>query len=50
MNDQSVFDILKARASEAGIVKVSPHDFRRSFATDLLDAGADIKTMRKLIR
>lgn len=49
MNDQSVLDILKARATEAGIVKVSPHDFRRSFATDLLDAGADIVTVQKLM-
>lgn len=49
MSDQSVLDISKARAKQAGIAKVSPHDFRRTFATDLLDGGADIVTVQKLM-
>src|SRR5690606_30135892 len=48
MNDQSVFDILAKRAAEAGMKDVSPHDFRRTFISGLLDAGADITTVQKM--
>jgi site-specific recombinase XerD len=48
MSDQAVLGILAKRGEEAGVSHFSPHDLRRSFISDLLDAGADIATVQKL--
>jgi site-specific recombinase XerD len=48
MTPQSVLLILHKRAKEAGVLSFSPHDFRRTFCSDLLDAGVDIVTVSKL--
>jgi len=48
MTTQAVYAMLKARAEAAGIPTMSPHDLRRTFVGDLLDAGADIVTVQKL--
>jgi site-specific recombinase XerD len=48
MTDQAVFHILRRRATKAGVSSFSPHDLRRSFISDLLDAGADISTVQQL--
>jgi len=48
MTTQAIYDMLKARATAAGIPDMSPHDLRRTFVGDLLDTGADIVTVQKL--
>jgi site-specific recombinase XerD len=48
MSDQSIYDILQKRAEEAGLKHFSPHDLRRSFVSDLLDAGADASMVQRL--
>jgi site-specific recombinase XerD len=45
---QSVLDILATRATEAGVAPFSPHDLRRTFISELLEAGADISVAQKL--
>jgi integrase len=47
MSDQAVLDILRQRGEQAQVSAFSPHDFRRTFISNLLDAGADISTMQK---
>lgn len=48
MTPQAVLLIVQKRAAEAGVEQFSPHDFRRTFCSDLLDAGVDIVTVQKL--
>lgn len=48
MTSDAVLRILKRRGLEAGVDAFSAHDFRRTFCSDLLDAGVDIVTVQKL--
>ena len=48
MTMQALYLALAERGREAGVASFSPHDLRRSFVSDLLDAGADISTVAKL--
>ena len=44
LSDQAVLTCMRSQATDAGVVAFTPHDFRRTFISDLLDAGVDIVT------
>lgn len=47
---QSVFLFIKALALKAGVRKnISPHTFRHSFATHLVEAGADLRAVQEML-
>ena len=49
LSDQAIYSILKKRGEEAGLSEFTPHDMRRTFAGDLLDAGVDLVTVKNLM-
>jgi integrase len=49
LTDQAVYNVIVERCVQAGVKLFAPHDLRRTFAGDLLDAGADIATVAKLM-
>ncbi|MEN9698373.1 MAG: hypothetical protein RL448_328 [Actinomycetota bacterium] len=50
LSRQSAWKVVKEATKAAGIdVKVTPHVFRHSYATHLLDGGADIRVVQELL-
>ncbi|MDE6147190.1 MAG: tyrosine recombinase XerD [Bacteroidales bacterium] len=50
MSRVSIFNIVKKQALAAGISKeISPHTFRHSFATHLIENGADLRVVQEML-
>lgn len=50
LSRMSVFNIVKELAARAGIRKtIGPHTFRHSFATHLVEGGADLRAVQEML-
>lgn len=48
LHPDAIWKLIQARARSANLPGFSPHDFKRTFCSDLFDAGVDIVTIQKL--
>ena len=49
LTDQAIWVILEKRFRKARVKPFTPHDLRRTFAGEMLDAGVDLVTVQKLM-
>ena len=49
LTGDSIWNIVHKRTKQASIERISPHDFRRTFVTNLLDNGNDLAIVAKLV-
>lgn len=48
ISDQAIYNMIQKRWKQAGVRPCSPHDFRRSFVTNLLENNTDILLTQRL--
>jgi site-specific recombinase XerD len=48
LSSQAIYGIIRQRTEQAQVGNCRPHDLRRTFVTQLLEAGIDINTTRQL--
>lgn len=48
MTPQAIYNVVVGRCASANVEGVTPHDFRRTFISELLDAGVDLATAADL--
>ena len=49
MSAQAIYNMINRRIEQASIRDFSPHDLRRTYISDALDAGADLSTVSKIV-
>lgn len=49
LTSQAIYNMLQKRATAAGLAHFSPHDLRRTCASDLLSKGVDIATVAGIL-
>lgn len=48
MTAQAIYNVVIARCAAANVADATPHDFRRTFVSEMLDAGVDLATVATL--
>lgn len=49
LTTKPIEDLLEKRRLKAGLVDLSPHDFRRTLTSNLLEMGVDLNTVKEII-
>jgi integrase len=48
LSASAVREIMGERSTKAGVLRTAPHDLRRTWTGNLLDAGVDLSTVQKM--